>query len=148
MKIERAAAEHVGAWAELRAELWPGETPEQHRADVAETFLSGTGEAAAFVCLGDDGTVIGIAEAALRKDYVNGCETSPVLFLEGIYVRPEHRRSGVGKLLCGAVARWGCSLGCQEFASDAAADNADSLRFHAALGFDETERVVFFRRVL
>ena len=148
MKIERAAAEHIESWAELRAALWPDETVEHHRDDVIDTFLSGAPRNAAFICRGADGAICGFAEVALRNDYVNGCGTSPVLFLEGIYVQPGDRRRGVGKSLCAAAAEWGRSLGCSEFASDAALDNAESLRFHAALGFDETERVVFFRRVL
>jgi aminoglycoside 6'-N-acetyltransferase I len=51
-------------------------------------------------------------------------------------------------LLCNAVAEWGKSLGCVEFGSDAPLENAASHALHAALGFAETQRVVFFRKTL
>lgn len=148
MRIAPGALEHVEPWARLRAALWPGETAKEHRRELVQTFLSGEAGAAAFVAERGPRDVVGFAEAALRVDYVNGCETSPVLFLEGIFVRPDHRRQGVARLLCDAVAQWGRARGCREFASDAALDNVASHRFHAAFGFEETERVVFFRKKL
>lgn len=148
MKASHGSASDLQPWAELRAALWPDASIEEHRREVAETFLSGADTTTAFLCRDDDGWIVGLAEVALRSDYVNGCETSPVLFLEGIYVRPEARRRGVGRLLCAAAAAWGRSRGCSEFASDARLDNIESRRFHAALGFEETEQVVFFRRAL
>ncbi len=84
----------------------------------------------------------------MRRDYVNGCETSPVLFLEGIYVSPEYRQRGIARLLCEAIANWGREKGCTEFASDVLLENRDSQSFHTALGFDETERVIFYRKLL
>ena len=71
-------------------------------------------------------------------------QTSPVVFLEGIYVLPADRRSGSARLLCGAIAAWGKSAGCSELASDAPLDNHVSHSFRAALGFEETQRVMFF----
>lgn len=146
MKIERGALEHAESWARLRAALWPDQSAEEHREELAQEFLAGNARANAFVARLGSGEVVGFAEAALRSDYVNGCDTSPVLFLEGIYVRPDHRRMGVARRLCEAVTAWGRSAGCTEFASDAAIDNEASHRLHAALGFEETRRVVFFRK--
>lgn len=91
---------------------------------------------------------IGLAEASLRSDYVNGTESSPVAFLEGLYVVPQARRKGVAASLVAAVCGWARGAGCRELASDAALENAISQVVHRALGFEETERVVFFRRVL
>lgn len=148
MRIVAGTLEHVEPWARLRAALWPGETAREHRLELERLFLAGDARAAAFVAERGPGDLVGFAEAALRGDYVNGCETSPVLFLEGIFVRPDQRRQGVARLLCDAVAEWGRMRGCREFASDAALDNVVSHRFHAAFGFEETERVVFFRKKL
>lgn len=119
-----------------------------HCNELTRTFLAGNETEAAFMALTNTGELVGFAEAALRSDYVNGCDTSPVVFLEGIYVRPENRRMGVARLLCDAVEAWGRSLGCTEFASDASLENAQSRMLHSALGFEETERVVFFRKAL
>ncbi|WP_225771309.1 aminoglycoside 6'-N-acetyltransferase [Inquilinus sp. Marseille-Q2685] len=148
MKIQRSTMDHVEPWARLRAALWPDHSVQHHRDDVVRTFLAGDGRAVAFICETNEGEVIGFAEATLRRDYVNGCKTSPVLFLEGIYVLPGHRQTGAARLLCDAIAGWGRSAGCTEFASDALLDNVVSHKFHAALGFEETRRVVFFRKSL
>ena len=84
----------------------------------------------------------------MRHDYVNGTDTSPVAFLEGLYVAPAARRAGVARALVAAVAQWGRAAGCTELASDAAAGNTASHAVHGALGFAETKRVVYFRRAL
>jgi len=95
-----------------------------------------------------DGAAIGFAEATLRRDYVNGCATSPVGFLEGLYVREDWRRRGAAYLLCQAVERWAAALGCSELGSDAYIENIGSQRMHAALGFEEMERVVCYRKAI
>jgi aminoglycoside 6'-N-acetyltransferase I len=92
--------------------------------------------------------VTGFAEAAIRRDYVNGCETSPVAFVEGIHVVPEHRRQGVAGALIAAVEQWARDQGLRELASDALIENSQSHAMHRALGFSETERVVYFRKAL
>lgn len=138
MIVTPAAPEHREGWLALRAALWGEDAGDP--ADLPE----GDGN---FVALAD-GRVIGFAEAAVRHDYVNGCDGSPVLFLEGLYVDPAWRRQGVAGALVAAVADWGRALGCAEFASDAELDNLDSHAMHRALGFAETERVVYFRREL
>lgn len=146
MRIEQAGHGHLEGWARLRTELWPDGSFEHHRAELAQFRSNPNG--VAFVAIDSAGHVVGFAEATLRHDYVNGCETSPVLFLEGIYVRSENRREGIARALCRSVAAWGRAAGCREFASDALVDNLASHAFHAALGFIETERVVYFRKPL
>ena len=148
MKIRSATPADAAPWAQMRAALWPVETVEEHRQEVLATLASGDRDAVAFLAFDGEGRPCGFAEAALRRDYVNGCDTSPVVFLEGIYTRPEARAAGVGRALCAAVEAWGRDQGCTEFAADALLDNLDSHAFHAALGFEETERVVYFRKAL
>lgn len=96
----------------------------------------------------EPGLAVGLAEASIRNDYVNGTETSPVAFLEGIYVAPEHRRRGVAGSLVRAVAEWARARGCAELASDAGINDEASHMAHKAFGFRETERVVFFNMAL
>lgn len=148
MRIIPATKEHLGAWAELRFALWPWDDVQAHAEEAEELYLSDNRERSAFVALGHTGEVIGFAEATLRRDYVEGCNTSPVVFLEGIFIKSEQRQSGVARALSAAVADWGRAKGCSEFASNALLDNVDSHAFHAAIGFEETERVVFFRKDL
>lgn len=148
MKVVIACADDADDWAEMRAALWPELNAEEHRRELADAYPATNPRRAAFMAQGENGETAGFAEASLRYDFVNGCESSPVLFLEGIYVRPAFRRRGVAKALCEAAADWGRAAGCIEFASDAYLDDAQSHAFHRAIGFTETERVVYFRKPL
>lgn len=148
MQIVPATPDHLAPWAQMRIALWPWETVEDHSKEAEKLYLSEHADRAAFIALDSQGKAIGFAEATVRRDYVEGCETSPVAFLEGIYVEPDQRCSGVARALADAVADWGRARGCSEFASNALIDNIASHAFHAAIGFGETTRVVFFRKEL
>lgn len=130
------------AWVSLRVQLWPEHPIGEHRSDARE--LLGRGERAAVFAAKSKGELVGFAEATLRVDYVNGTRTSPVTFLEGLYVEPQFRGQGVARALCDAIECWGLTNGCTEFASDALLENELGHNVHAALGFVETERVVYF----
>jgi aminoglycoside 6'-N-acetyltransferase I len=132
------------AWLALRAALWPHADASELRAEMGDVLARGFFVRLAFA----DDEPAGLAEAALRVDYVNGTESSPVAFLEGLYVVPAFRRRGVARALLREVERWARAAGCRELASDALLDNVAAHSVHRALGFDETERVVYFRRVL
>jgi aminoglycoside 6'-N-acetyltransferase I len=147
VRVTAASAEDAGSWLELRLALWPGERREEFAADIA-ALLADPGDTVNLIAHADTGEAIGFAEASLRRDYVEGCSTSPVAFLEGIYVAPGHRRKGVAGALIRAVEDWGRQNGCTEFASDAVIDNLDSQAMHRAIGFTETARVVYFRKDL
>jgi aminoglycoside 6'-N-acetyltransferase I len=146
--IERCTMRHLQPWSILRAALWPHHSVEEHFEELTGSLCESPGNFFGFVARLSGGDIVGFAEASLRIDYVNGCSSSPVLFLEGIYVEPAYRRQKVGKALLDAVRACGKLSGCTEFASDASLDNLESHAFHAALGFEETQRVVFFRQRL
>jgi aminoglycoside 6'-N-acetyltransferase I len=131
-------------WLDLRQALWPGLAAE-HLAEM-QSFLDCPDKYAQFLAYGPDGQPAGFVEAALRTDYVNGTDGSPVAFIEGIHVAPQHRRQGIGRSLVDIVVAWGRARGCSELASDALLENEASHAMHRALGFEETERVVFFQK--
>jgi L-amino acid N-acyltransferase YncA len=139
------SVDHPG-WLEMRRALWP--QPETtHRREMA-ALLAQPERYGQFVARSADGMPAGFAEAAIRHDYVNGTQSSPVAFLEGIYVHPSARRQGVARALVLAVEQWAGVRGCRELASDALLDNEASHAMHRALGFEETERVVYFRKLV
>jgi aminoglycoside 6'-N-acetyltransferase I len=145
--IEQCATiEHHG-WLSLRTALWPDTDPPEHLSEMA-WFCAVPDRFAQFIAYDDSRVPLGLIEIALRSDYVNGTSTSPVAFLEGIYVIPSARKRGVARALVAHVERWAISAGCSEFASDAALNNEASHVMHKALGFSETERVVYFRKPL
>ncbi|AOG10640.1 MULTISPECIES: aminoglycoside 6'-N-acetyltransferase [Rhizobium/Agrobacterium group] len=146
-RVRRATEEDLDAWASLRHQLWPHLSLEGHRTEIVDA-LAQPEKLVAFLCVSATGNAIGLAEASVRSDYVNGCETSPVAFLEGIVVDPSFRRQGVAASLVAAVTDWAKDEGLSELASDAEIHNTVSHAMHAALGFEETQRVVYFRKSL
>ncbi|HEY3624744.1 MAG TPA: GNAT family N-acetyltransferase [Terracidiphilus sp.] len=97
---------------------------------------------------GERGTLIGFVEAGMRS-HADGCDTRrQVGFVEGWFVREEHRGKGIGRALMGAAEDWARSQGCREMASDALIDNAGSERAHLALGFEIVDRCIHFRKTL
>jgi aminoglycoside 6'-N-acetyltransferase I len=142
--VRRATRADIDTWLALRVALWPDQSPDAMRLEMPA--MLDDPRWVVLLALWPHDEVVGMAEANTRTDYVNGCETSPVGFLEAIYVVPAARRQGVARRLVDAVAAWTRSNGLTELASDALPDNTDSHGMHRALGFSETERVVFFRR--
>jgi aminoglycoside 6'-N-acetyltransferase I len=111
-------------------------------------FLIQPEKYANFVAYDHDERPVGLAEASVRSDYVNGTSSSPVGFLEGLFVVPDSRKQGIGRDLVSEVSNWALSMGCVEFASDTQLENILSQRVHKALGFAETERVVYYCKTL
>ncbi len=93
-------------------------------------------------------TYVGFAQCQLRYDYVEGTHSSPVGYLEGIFVAPEYRHKGYARELLHECERWAKEKGCLEFASDCELDNISSLNFHMSIGFEEANRVICFRKEL
>ena len=147
MSICIRKANTADAWtlAEMAAELFHHDDPLALQAEFEA--LTQHAEAACF--LAEDGeAAVGFAQCQLRHDYVEGTETSPVGYLEGIYVKAPYRRRGVAGQLLHACEDWSMAMGCTEFASDCELDNMDSLRFHLHMGFEEMNRVICLRKKL
>jgi aminoglycoside 6'-N-acetyltransferase I len=145
--VRAAEPRDLSEWIRMRAALWPGDIDE-HRA-AAERFCAGVRHEPAEVLLAfdDSGSAVGFVELSIRN-IVDSCSTDRVAYLEGWYVEPSRRRQGVGSALVAAAERWGISQGCTEFGSDSVIGNEVSHRAHRAIGFEETGRVVNFRKDL
>jgi aminoglycoside 6'-N-acetyltransferase I len=133
------------AWLAMRQALWPDATASEHADEVRVLMVRP--EFAAFVARDGAAEAIGFAQVYVRP-FANGCDSRPVPFLEGIWVAPEARGRGVGSALLGAIEEWSRDRGFVELGSDALIGNTASHSVHAAWGFAETERVVYFRKAL
>ena len=124
IQVRHVEPRDAAHWIALRAVLWPEDAHASHAAEV-DRFLAeprrgpGTMPEAVLVAetAGATPALVGFAEVS-RRAYAEGCETSPVGFLEGWYVVPERRRQGVGRALVAAAEAWARGLGCREFASE------------------------------
>jgi len=95
----------------------------------------------------DGDLAIGMLELALRN-FVDGCLSSPVAYLEGIYLISEYQRKGLSSLMMDKVKEWSKKKGCSELASDAEIDNYTAQKFHVSAGFEETYRIVEYKMKL
>ena len=144
MVIRKATLSDSLALAQLASRMW---THDPAELEPEFAVLTQSKNAVCFLAF-EDQTAIGFAQCQLRHDYVEGCETSPVGFLEGIYVAEEHRKAGIAKALLTACEDWARSVGCTEFASDCEIDNHSSLSWHLKAGFEEVGRTIWFNKKL
>jgi aminoglycoside 6'-N-acetyltransferase I len=145
--LERCKSLDQPGWLDLRLALWTDGSADDHRGYM--TLALAQPDRFLQLMLYDEKRVpIGFIEGSIRADYVNGTETSPVGFVEGVYVYEPWRRKGAARMLYAAVGDWARARGCSELASDALLENEESQRAHRALGFKETERVVYFVKKL
>ena len=145
LHIRRVIPGDRSEWLRLRAALWPDENPEGHHEEMDEYLRQK--EAVAFVAARPEGGLAGFVEATLRP-HADACDTSPVGYVEGWYVDADVRRRGVGRRLVRTAERWARERGCTEMGSDCLLNNEVSLRAHLAIGYEERERLIHFRRWL
>jgi aminoglycoside 6'-N-acetyltransferase I len=143
--VRRAAPADLDGWVRMRDALWPGSLTD-HQAETAAHFARSHDWPVVFVAEAS-GSLVGFLELGLRS-YAEGCTASPVPFIEGWFVEPAHRRRGVGRALVQAAESHAIGHGFTEMASDAELGNTLSHAAHRALGYDEVERIVCFRRGL
>lgn len=134
-----------GRLAELVDIVWPGNTREELISIIDEYIDS---DDSAVFAEEENGEYVGAALCGLRRDYVEGCETSPVGYLEGVGVKEGFRRRGIARKLVSECEQWAREKGCTEFASDCELKNTASLDFHLGVGFREENRIICFKKSL
>ncbi|MCL2558966.1 MAG: GNAT family N-acetyltransferase [Turicibacter sp.] len=129
-------------WAQMCVDVYPDTTIEEMLSDYER------GRFPDDYCHVIDGSITGFISLSVRHDYVNGTESSPVGYIEGIYVKNEYRKCGIARELIAFAKGWSREKGCREMASDCLLDNDDSLAFHTSVGFEEKERIICFAMTL
>lgn len=142
--IRRAAREDKAEWFRMRKGIWP-EAPDEYLDFDMDDILE-DGDYAVFLACADE-KPIGLTEARIRE-YGEGCETSPVGYIEGWFVQEEHRGRGIVGVMTQAAEDWAREKGCTEMASDTWLDNEASIRAHLKLGYYEVERLIHYVKQL
>ena len=143
--IRQAEKEDSRVLAEMAVCMWDSHTTAELEMEFAQTIEEGQ---EVFFIQYQDQTPVGFAQCSMRSDYVEGTESSPVGYLEGIFVDEAHRRQGCARKLLAACEEWAKKMGCSEFASDCELDNRASLSFHLSMGFEEANRIICFTKKL
>lgn len=144
MNFSIATENDLPDWLGMALALWPYES----KADMQSLFhtLFASGNDAMFICRTDEGIAAGFANISIRKDYVEGSNSSPVGYIEGIYVKPEFRKQGIAKKFIELAEDWSRKRGCSELGSDTEVENTQSRNFHRHIGFDGESHIVHFVR--
>lgn len=140
IQVRRATVEDKDAWFEMRKGVWPDAADDYLNYDLDDLLAS---ERDAIFMIFVDGVAAGVIEASLRE-YGEGCDTSPVGYIESWFVHPHFRGRGLAGVLAGAAEDWARAKGCTEMASDTWLGNEGSIRTHLKLGYSEAERLIHF----
>ncbi len=141
MIMEEISQSTVDLASQMFLELWPESNLQEERENCQRILDSGSEE----IFIGfENSSPIGFIYLSIRNDYVEGSNSSPVAYIEGILVREEHRNKGFARQLTKKAEAWGRKRGLSELGSDAEIKNKSSVEFHKKVGFLEVNRVVCF----
>lgn len=143
--IRKATKSDARMISKLAMQMWRGHTLDELTEEF-ENIIKSNNSAIFVLCL--DEQIVGFAQCQLRHDYVEGTDSSPVGYLEGIFVEDSFRRQGYAKRLLVECENWSKEKGCYEFASDCELENMNSWKFHMAMGFEEANRIICFSKKL
>ena len=128
--VKKAKQDDITVIAELAVQMWEVDSIQELIDDISENMAKD--DAQYFLKYVND-MPVGFAECQLRHDYVEGTDSSPVGYLEGIFVKEEFRHKGFAKEILIECEKWTKEKGCIEFASDCELDNEESLHFHIGI---------------
>ncbi|HZY78177.1 MAG TPA: GNAT family N-acetyltransferase [Cyclobacteriaceae bacterium] len=133
MKVRRSVKSDLPAILKMARKLWP----DVKAADIFKTKFI-------FYVAEDGDRLIGFMMLSVRKDYVEGSVTSPVGYVEGIFVEKPHRKKRVARRLVQAAEAWCVKKGFTELGSDVEFRNKISQRFHSRTGFVKSDLIVHY----
>lgn len=136
----------LNEWFRMRKHLWDEASDDDHKSEMLEIFENPDSQMV-LVADSGNGRLLGFLEVSIRP-FVEDCLTDHVGYLEGWYVDPDYRKSGIGSELVDQAEKWALQKGCSEMASDAEIGNQVSLAAHQSLGYEETSRLVHLRKDL
>lgn len=142
MIIQKIKKEDFDTWLEMGLLLWPKHSKNELKKEFEDILKSKREET--FLCKDDEEKYVGFINLSLRYEHVLRAISSPVGYVEGIFVKEEYRKKGIAKKLIDAGEEWAKSKGCKEMGSDTELHNKASQVFHKKLGFKEDDIIVHF----
>jgi aminoglycoside 6'-N-acetyltransferase I len=127
----------------MRTRLWPEADARELESELAGLFA--LDPPYVVYIAEEDGAQIGFIELWVRS-YAEPPE--PSAYVEGLWVDPEHRRSGVATALLKQAEEWARAKGFKWLGSDAELRNRDSHAWHKAAGFAAIEQLIVFGKPL
>lgn len=141
ISIHELTDDHFAVWVRMRGRLWDDDPEDCAVAYTLYTRHRSESRAMNLVAVDATGSPLGFIESALRSDYVEGLDTSPVWYVEGVFTEEHARKKGVARKLVRDLVK---RVGATHLASDCEHDNEQSRLFHEAIGFHEVGRSIHF----
>ena len=135
----------LNEWFRLRQLLWDATAEDDHKSEMLDIIEHSDSQLVLVAESGAD--IVGFLEVSVRS-FAEDCETDHLGYLEGWFVDPAFRKIGIGGDLVRLAELWVREQGCTEMASDAELGNEPSLAAHQKLGYEETSRLIHFRKEL
>jgi len=145
INIRKVESSDRDSWIGMRKALWPECPDSRHELEI-DQILSSNG--IVLIAESSSHDLVGFVEISLRRDHVEGTNTTPIPYLEAWYVDPTFRGQGIGKALIRQAESFALQTGFKQLASDAEVDNYTSIEIYRHLGFREVGRTVHFVRSL
>lgn len=142
MKFCEISEDNFNAWVSMGIALWPQAKKKELEKEFHYELESRKHKH--FLAQHENGEYVGFISLSLRSDYVEGSVSSPVGYIEGIYVKPPYRKRGVAKALIKKAENWARRKGCKELGSDTGLRNVDSQKFHKNVGFKKADIIVHY----
>lgn len=129
----------------MRSKLWPDADPKELESELTELFA--LDPPYTVYIAEEEGRQVGFIELWVRS-YAEGGPPEPSAYVEGLWVEPGNRRSGVATALLAEAETWARHKGFKWLGSDADARNRESHGWHKAAGFTAIEQLVVFGKPL
>ncbi|MDJ1503282.1 aminoglycoside 6'-N-acetyltransferase [Xanthocytophaga agilis] len=140
--IITASEQHLDELTQMGLDLWPDNEYEELKHDFLE--LLQTPENHVIYLFSHQGENVAFLHLSIRTDYVEGSDSTPTGYVEGIYVKPAFRRMRISQALFQHGEKWLKDKGCHQVGSDIYIDNQASYDFHTNMGFKESARLIAF----
>ena len=138
--VRKANISDLNTIVSLAKALWPEQTTKDLNDELSA--LLDKSDACIMIAFKEKAP-IGFAQCQLRYNYVEGTHSSPVGYLEGIYIKPSERNNGYARQLLSECESWAKQKGCTEFASDCESQNKSVMS--STLRKKRTIRFIFIR---
>lgn len=135
-KICAACEDDLPDVVRLAFGLWPDHDLKELEAECADLLKT---DVLFALYEAPDGVPVGFAQCQLRHDYVEGTETSPVGYLEGIYVEPAFPGAGHSRELLHFCEDWAREKGCPGICQRLRTHEHRKPVFSPAYGFSGSE---------
>ncbi len=136
----------VERWLQMRRILWPDSAENTLQQEMTVIFDNAKNNQV-YVCEVESHDIVAFIEINLRIR-VHGCISSPIAYIEGLYVEPNYRLQGIAKALTTEAENWARRNGCAELAVDVIFNNSMNQQIHQKLGYKEVEKIVIYCKTL